>query len=306
VGKTALAVALAADLPVEAVSVDSRQVFRGMDIATGKPTPAERRQLPHHLIDVAEPDEAYDAARFAREAAVAIETIRARGRLPVLVGGTGLYYRALVKGLAPAPPADPGLRRQLRAEAESGGPQSLHARLTRLDPATASRLHPRDLVRVIRALEVVVLTGRPASESRGERWRGQAASRYRVVALGLAMARESLYRRLDARVDAMIDTGLLGEVETLLRRGFAPSLPSMQGIGYRHLVPVAEGRIPLAEAVRRMKRDTRRYAKRQVTWFAREETLQWLPIGEKNAGSVLAEVKKAIERTGLFHYPGYA
>jgi len=306
VGKTALAVALAAELAMEAVSVDSRQVYRGMDIATGKPTLAERQVLPHHLVDVVEPDEAYDAARFAREAAAAIEAIRARGRLPILVGGTGLYYRALVRGLAPAPPADPALRRELRGEAESRGAGSLHARLAALDPETAARLHPRDLVRVIRALEVAILTGRPVSAAREAAWRGPAAGRYSVVPVGLTMAREALYQRLDARVDAMIYAGLVGEVEGLLARGFPPSLPSMQGIGYRHLVPVLQGTTTLADAVRAMKRDTRRYAKRQWTWFAREEAVRWLPAEGDHPGSALAEVKKLIERTDLFHYAGSA
>jgi tRNA dimethylallyltransferase len=299
IGKTALAVALARDLPLEAVSVDSRQVYRGMDIATGKPSQAERQALPHHLVDVTEPDQPYDAARFAREAAAAIDAVRARGRLPVLVGGTGLYYRALLRGLAPAPPADPALRRKLRAEAKAEGRETLHARLAVLDPSTAARLHPHDLARVTRALEVVMLTGRPVSAERGEG--GPGVDRYRVTTVGLTMARQTLYRRLDARVDAMLAAGLLGEVAGLLAGGLSPDLPAMHGIGYRHLVPVVQGRVPLADAIRAMKRDTRRYAKRQMTWFGREAGIRWVPMDEPDPESALRTVKKVIEDRGLFH-----
>jgi tRNA dimethylallyltransferase len=300
VGKTALAVALAAEWPVEAVSVDSRQVYRRMDIGTGKPTPAERQRLSHHLIDVVEPDEVFDAARFARAAAAAIADIRGRGRWPLLVGGTGLYLRALLHGLAPLPPADLGLRRQLRAEAATQGRAALHRRLAELDPATAARLHPRDLVRVTRALEIVLVTGTPASAVfRGAR-RRSAGSPYRVLTVGLTMGREGLYRVLDARVERMLSAGLLGEVEGLLAAGFGPELPAMQGIGYRHLAAVLGQRTTLAEATRTMKRDTRRYAKRQWTWFARGESPYWITVEPENLDSAVSEVKKLVERTGIF------
>jgi tRNA dimethylallyltransferase len=181
VGKTALAVALARDFPIEAVSVDSRQVYRRMDVGTGKPTAAERQALRHHLLDVVEPDQPYDAARFARDAAAAIADIRGRGRQPILVGGTGLYLRALLDGLSPLPPADPVLRRQLRAEAAAGGPESLHRRLASLDPTTAAGLHPRDLVRLIRALEIALLTGETPSALRGRRQRPPATGCWPAV-----------------------------------------------------------------------------------------------------------------------------
>ena len=191
-GKTRLAVALAEHWPIEVVSVDSRQVYRRMDIGTGKPTPAERRAVRHHLVDVVEPDEIYDAARFARDAAAAIETTRAKGRWPVLVGGTGLYYRALIRGLLPRPPADPALRARLRAEAAAEGPEALHRRLRILDPESATRLHPRDTVRVSRALEVVLLTGRAVSRSGPGAWDVPARSPYRVAAVGLTAPRPAL------------------------------------------------------------------------------------------------------------------
>lgn len=303
VGKTALALALGAELPVEVVSVDSRQVYRRMDVGTGKPSVAERRAVRHHLVDVVEPDEGYDAARFAREAAAAIADIRARGRMAVLVGGTGLYFRALVHGLRPLPPADPALRRQFRAEASQDGPAALHARLAALDPVTAGRLSPRDLVRVVRALEVAVLTGRPAGSGGEGSWTS-SRSRYRVVTIGLTMPRESLYLRLDARMDRMLAEGLADEVTSLLAAGFGTDLPAMQGIGYRHLVPVVLGQASLGEAVRTMKRDTRRYAKRQWTWFAREEGVHWVPADAGERPCPLAEVKKLIERTRIFDYAG--
>jgi tRNA dimethylallyltransferase len=305
VGKTALAVALAGEWPIEAVSVDSRQVYRRLDIGTGKPGPAERRALPHHLIDVAEPEEAYDAARFAREAQEAIAAVRARGRWPVLVGGTGLYFRALVRGLAPRPPGDPELRRRLQGEAAALGPEGLHARLRDLDPAAAARLHPRDLVRVTRALEVVTLTGRPLGAPDAGGWRGEAG-RHRLLTVGLTLVRPALDARLDARARAMVEAGLLDEVAGLLRAGVDPACPAMQGIGYRHLVPVARGRGALGDALRAMQRDTRRYARRQWTWFAREEGVTWVDAGTVAGGGLVAEVKRIVERAGLFDYPGVA
>ena len=299
VGKTAVAVALAREWPLEAVSVDSRQVYRRMDIGTGKPTPGERRLLPHHLIDVVEPDEPYDAARFAQDATAAIADIHARRRRAVLVGGTGLYLRALLHGLSPLPPADLALRRRLRAEAATEGPAALHTRLAGLDPTTAARLHPRDLVRITRALEVVLLTGQPLSTLRGAR-RRMAPSPYRALTIGLTMPRAALYARLDARVDRMVAGGLLGEVEGLLAAGRAPELPAMQGIGYRHLVPVVTRGAPLDEAVRTMKRDTRGYAKRQWTWFGRDEGARWVVVDPEDPGSATVEVKKLIEIAGIF------
>lgn len=299
VGKTAVAVALARHWPIEAVSVDSRQVYRRLDIGTGKPTLAERRALPHHLVDVVEPDDPYDAARFAREAAAAVEEIRRRGRWPVLVGGTGLYLRALLRGLAAGPPPDPALRRQLEAVAVAEGPEALHRRLAALDPASAARLHPRDAVRLVRALEVALLTGRPPSVVRADTW-GRPVERYRVFMVGLTMPRPALDARLDCRVDRMLADGLLREVEELLAAGFPPHLPALQGIGYRHLGPVLTRGAPLGEAVRCMKRDTRRYARRQWTWFAREPVAAWVSVEGRDAEAVAAQVSQLVERARVF------
>jgi tRNA dimethylallyltransferase len=301
VGKTRLAVALGERWPIEVVSVDSRQVYRRMDIGTAKPTPEERRAVRHHLVDVVEPDEDYDAARFAREAAAAIADARGRGRRPVLVGGTGLYYRVLVRGLLPRPPADRALRASLQAEVRSAGPEALHRRLQALDPDAAARLHPRDALRVSRALEVAVQTGHPAVTSGAGAWREPAGTlAYRVVAVGLTAPRPALYGALDARVDRMLAAGLLDEVRALLEAGLSPALPAMQGIGYRHLASVAETGRGLDAAIATMKRDTRRYAKRQWTWFAREPEVTWIEARPFDIAGPLAEIEKIVERTGVF------
>lgn len=275
VGKTATAVALARQVDLEVVSADSRQVYRGMDLATGKPTAAERRAVSHHLIDVVDPDDHYHAARFRNDARRLIADIRGRGRLPVVVGGTGLYLRALLRGLDPAPPADPSFRRELAALAEREGRAALHARLARQAPALARRLHPNDTVRVMRALERLrVETTGPAEQVEWQR----RAEEYDVVYVGLTMERGALRRRLAARAAAMVAAGLADEVRTLLARGFDPSLPAMHGIGYRQFVRVVGGRLDPAEALRLMQRDTMRYAKRQWTWFTREPDIQWLDV----------------------------
>lgn len=301
VGKTRLAVALAQHWPMEVVSVDSRQVYRRMDIGTGKPTPAERRAVRHHLVDVVEPDERYDAARFAREAAAAIEAVRERGRWPVLVGGTGLYYRALVRGLLPRPPADPALRGRLRAEAAARGPEALHRSLMAVDPESAAVLHPRDTLRVSRALEVALQTGRPAVRGGAGNWaEAPPDGKYRVVGVGLNASRPALYAALNARVDRMLADGLLEEVSALVEAGFAPALPSMQGIGYRHLAQVIRRRDALEDAVAAMKRDTRRYAKRQLTWFAREPGVSWVDTDPADVAAAVDATKKIVERARLF------
>jgi len=275
VGKTAAVVELARRLPIEVISADSRQVYRGMDVATGKPTADERGAVTHHLIDVADPDERYDAARFAREARAAIDDIRRRGRLPAVVGGTGLYIRALLRGLDAGAPADPDLRRELCAFAAREGRAALHARLEHAAPATARRLHPNDQVRVVRALELIHHGGRVA----GEQAQWQEAQQDDLIHVGLTVARDALAMRLRTRAQGMVKAGLLEEVRTLLGRGYDESLPAMQGIGYREFVRVARGTLDAAEALRLMERDTVRYAKRQWTWFAREPGLRWIDVG---------------------------
>lgn len=274
VGKTAAAVALAARLPIEVVSADSRQVYRGLDTATGKPTAAERAAVAHHLIDIVEPGDRYNAARFRRDALGAMADIRGRGRLPVVVGGTGLYIRALLRGLDPAPPADPIFRAELAAELAARGAPALHRRLADTAPEVAGRLHPHDAVRIVRALERARAGG---SEDRA--W-AHAPADPRLLYVGLSLARARLRARLRARGEAMVRAGLADEVARLLAAGHSPSLPVLQGIGYRDFARVRRGEIDEAEALRRMVRDTVRYAKRQLTWFRREPELQWIDVDE--------------------------
>ena len=298
IGKTDVAVRLAARLPLEAVNADSRQVYRGMDIGTGKPSADERAALPHHLIDVVDPPERYHAARFRRDALEAIARIRARGRLPVVVGGTGLYVRALLKGLHPAPPADPALRVELEAIAAAQGSEALHRRLAERDPAAAARLHPRDRVRLVRALEVLTLGG-PGPEPAD--W-SSAVPPFRLLMVGLRQSREALGRRIADRVRAMVARGMMSEVQGLLEAGYDEALPAMGGIGYRQFSAVLRGDMTEAEATRLMIRDTTRYAKRQMTWFARDPEVRWLdvdavggPDGTARAVEILAREEGVAE-----------
>src|SRR5688572_8817567 len=275
VGKTAAAVALARRLPLEVVSADSRQVYRGMDIATGKPSAAERAAVDHHLIDVVDPDDRYSAARFREDAVAAIAGIHARGGLPVVVGGTGLYIRALLRGLDAAVPADPVFRAELAGIAAEHGRGALHDRLREEAPAMAQRLHPNDSVRVMRALERVRAGAPVGDEQRA--WRdGEPA--WNTLYVGLTMDRPALGRRRHTRAAAMVEAGLADEVRALLGHGYAPALPAMQGIGYREVAQVVRGELPRDEALRLMQRDTVRYARRQWTWFNREPGIEWLDM----------------------------
>lgn len=297
VGKTAAAVALARRVPLEVISADSRQVYRGMDRATGKPTADERAAVPHHLIDVVDPDDRYHAARFRGDAERIIDSMRARGRLPVIVGGTGLYIRALLRGLDPAPPADLAFRDELAGIAAREGRAALHARLATVEPALARRLHPNDEVRVVRALERL-----RAGSAVGEalvRWR-EGASPWRVIYIGLALERGELARRLAARAAAMVEAGLLDEVRGLLARGYDAGLAAMQGIGYRQFTEVVAGRLSAEDALHLMQRDTVRYAKRQATWFAREPDVTWLDVhAAGGAAGVASRIEAMLAKEGV-------
>jgi len=300
VGKTAVAARLAAALPLEAVNADSRQVYRGMDIGTGKPTVDERAILPHHLIDVVNPDERYHAARFRVEALRALAEIRARGRLPVVVGGTGLYVRSLLKGLEPAPPADPTLRGELERYARAHGAAALHGRLAALDPEAAQRLHPNDRVRIVRAIEILTRHGTrdPGAEAIADWRRGVTA--WHLLMVGLRQSREALRRRLAERARGMVARGMMEEVRRLLEAGYDESLPAMGGIGYRQFAAVVRGRLTGEDALRLMIRDTVRYAKRQMTWFARDPEIRWIDVDAAGGVDGAAEsILKLITREGL-------
>jgi tRNA dimethylallyltransferase len=297
VGKTAAVIALARRLPLEVISADSRQVYRGMDVATGKPTAAEQRAVVHHLVDIVDPDDRYHAARFQVDAEAAIAAVRSRGRLPVVVGGTGLYIRALLRGLDPAPPADPEFRRELAGVAAREGRAALHARLAAAEPVLARRLHPNDEVRVVRALERL-RSGSAVGEAQ-VRWR-QPESPWRVAYVGLALDRPALIQRLGARAEAMVGAGLLEEVRELLRRGYGPALPALQGIGYRQFVEVALGRLDGGTALALMQQETVRYAKRQVTWFAREPDIAWVDVAAaRGAEGVAAAIEARMHAEGV-------
>lgn len=276
-GKSALAVALAERLRAngiepEVISADSRQIYRLMDIATAKPTPDERARLRHHLIDVVWPDESYTLAQYQEDATTTIADVHARGRLPMLVGGTGLYVRGVVDRLAiPHVAPDPVLRAALEAEAASKGPSALHKRLAALDPATAVRIDPHNVRRLIRALEVCILSGRPFSEQQGAR-----PTPYRPLILGLNMERPALYVRADTRVDAMLAAGLVDETRLLVDRGYAWSLPSMSSLGYREIGAYLRGETSLEDAVARFKLATHAYIRRQLTWFHPDARITWL------------------------------
>jgi tRNA dimethylallyltransferase len=297
VGKTAAVVALARRRPIEVISADSRQVYRGMDVATAKPTADEQRAVVHHLIDVVDPDDRYHAARFRQDAEAAIAAIGGRGRLPVVVGGTGLYIRALLCGLDPAPGADPEFRRALACVAAREGRAALHAQLAAAEPALARRLHPNDEVRVVRALERL-RAGSAVGEAQ-VRWR-HAETPWRVTYIGLALDRTILVRRLRARAEAMVRAGLLDEVRRLLDQGYTPALSAMQGIGYRQFVEVALGRLDEPTALALMQRETARYARRQMTWFARERDIAWVDVAAAGGvEAVAATIEARISREGV-------
>jgi len=274
VGKTAAGIELARAVGGEIISADSMQVYRHMDIGTAKPTAAEQAAVRHHLIDIVDPDEPFDAATYAALGRQAVAELSRRGRTPVVVGGTGLYIKALLSGLFHSDARDPAVRSRLRAEAESLGPAALHARLEQCDPQTAARLHPNDAVRILRALEVFEVTGRPISELQREH--RFADTPFRALTIGLAMERETLYRRIDRRVEAMLAAGLEEEVRELLAKGYGPALRPMQSIGYSHMAAFITGAVSHEECLRTLQRDTRRFAKRQMTWFRAYPDTVWL------------------------------
>ena len=270
-GKSALAMQLAERLSIELVSCDSLMVYAGMDVGTGKPTAAERAAVPHHLLDVVSPAEPFHAARWAALARAAIEGIVARGRTPVIVGGTGLYLRALVGGLFEAPPPDPAIRERHRTEAAQGGVEALHARLRTVDPETAARVLPRDLMRISRALEVYEQTGQPISVLRRQ---AEPASGLRASTVVLDPPLEELRGRIDRRFDAMMNGGLLDETRAL-RDAFGTAARPLQALGYRQLGDFLDGRCPLEEAITAAKSATAAYARRQRTFFRKQAPPTW-------------------------------
>ncbi|KAB0671201.1 tRNA (adenosine(37)-N6)-dimethylallyltransferase MiaA [Oryzomonas sagensis] len=280
-GKSELALRLARAVDGEIVNADSMQVYRGMDIGTATPTLEQRAGVPHHLIDVAEPDRLFSAADFAEAADEAIRAITDRGKRVIVVGGTGLYIRALLKGLVDSPSGAGAIRKALQEEAAQLGNEAMLERLREVDPESAARMHPNNLVRIIRALEVHRLTGVPLSRHQQEHAFG--VRRYESLQIGIRIDRQELYRRIEARVDQMLAAGLLAEVRGLLARGYDRQLKAMRAIGYKESAAYLAGECDLDEAVQIMKRDTRRYAKRQLTWFNADPDILWFEYPGKFA-----------------------
>ena len=273
-GKTTLAVELAQRFGAEIVNADSRQVYRGLDIGSAKPGPGDRQRVPHHMLDVVDPDEPFDCAQFERLARQAMADIHRRGRRVLVVGGMGLYVRVLRGGLFRGPSRDPALRAEL-AQKEAAAPGSLHAELARVDPQAAARLHPNDQVRLIRALEVFRITGVPISQWQARHRFGSGS--FPIVLLGVEVPRAELRQRIARRCEQMVAQGLVEEVRSLYARGFSPWLPALQSLGYREIGAYVRGELDLDTAVAKMIRATCQFAKRQRTWFRREPVQQWLP-----------------------------
>jgi len=285
-GKTEAALVLAERLDAEIVSVDSILVYRGMDIGTAKPGPAERARVPHHLLDAAEPEEPFSVARFQELARTALADIASRGRRALLVGGSGLYFRAVVDDLE-FPGTDPEARGELEAEAAALGPEGMYARLAALDPVAAGKIEPANVRRTVRALEVAAITGRPFSAYAGawERYPGE-----RVRAAGISLPRDVLARRIEARVQAMLGAGFLEEVRGLVARGFSGWLTSSQAIGYAEFVRHLRGELSLADAVAATVRRTKALARRQLAWFRRDPRIRWFEAGEEGARAIVEDL----------------
>jgi tRNA dimethylallyltransferase len=284
VGKTELAIQLAARLNGEIVSADSRLFYRGMDIGTAKPTSEERARVPHHLIDVANPDETWSLAVFQQKAMEIIADIHSRSKLPFLVGGTGQYVRAVTEGWAP-PEVEPDerLRGELEKMKEEKGADWLHAKLHMLDPQAAEKIDARNVRRTVRALEVILTTGKPFS-----RQRRQSTSPYSLLTIGLKRPREELYQRIDERIEAMFAAGFLDEVQTLLHKGYSPELPSMSAIGYREAIRVLKGQMSIEQAKVEMRRATRVFVRRQANWFKEEDpNIHWFEADRENVADLI-------------------
>jgi tRNA dimethylallyltransferase len=286
IGKTAVAVKLAQRIDAEIVSLDSRQIYRQMDIGAAKPTLEEQRAVRHHLISCVDVGQPFSVADYQRLADAAIADIQNRGKRVLVVGGAGLYFRALVDGLFDGPGADPAVRARLQREAEEKGGRALYERLRKYDPEAAERIHPNNRSRVIRALEVYELTGRPISAFQTQ-W-DEAKPRYIFRAFGLNMPRWLLYARIEKRVDEMVAAGLVAEVKKLLEQGYPRDSAAMQGFGYKEFIEHLDGQRTFEEAIGLLKQNTRRFAKRQLTWFRKDPRIEWIDVSrfESTAAAV--------------------
>jgi tRNA dimethylallyltransferase len=294
VGKSGLVLQLAKDLGGEIVNADSMQIYRFMDIGTAKPTAEERAEAVHHLLDIVDPDEDFDASIYSQLAREAINSLVEEGRVAIVVGGTGLYLKALFHGLFPTGYSNQRIRKRLRREGEKDGGVKLYEKLKQIDPSTARRLHPNDLFRITRALEVWECTGKPMSVLQKEH--SFKENPFITLKIGLKRPRSELYKRINQRVEEMMELGLLAEVRELLDRGYGPHLKSMQALGYRHMVQHLVNGMKIAEALRTMKRDTRHYAKRQMTWFGGDQEIKWFhPEEVEEIGRLAREFMDCLE-----------
>ncbi|RJQ64996.1 MAG: tRNA (adenosine(37)-N6)-dimethylallyltransferase MiaA [Desulfobacteraceae bacterium] len=289
IGKTAVAVEAAERFGGRIIGADSVQIYRHMDIGTAKPNADERSRIPHYMIDIVEPDQPFDAAEYAETASAIAGKLIEERVAPFVVGGTGLYIKTLIHGIFRQPASNPSVRRELRQAAERFGTRHLFEELLEADPQAASKIHPNDAYRIIRALEVYRVTGKGISEL--HRNHGFADRLFMPLKIGLHTERKRLYERIDRRVDSMIEEGLIGEVRALLEQGYGEELKSMQSLGYRHMTDYLRNRTPLEEAVIALKRDTRRYAKRQMTWFRADPEVCWFEP---------EQIVEIIERIGRF------
>ena len=291
-GKTSLAVTLASLLNGEVVNADSMQVYRFMDIGTAKPTPEERQGIPHHMLDIVSPDEDFNAAAFCSMALPLVEEIFAKGKTCFVVGGTGLYIKTLLGGLLDCPPPRIGLRDFLKRTFDDQEPSKLHEALAALDPAAAEKIHPNDRIRLMRALEIRHTTGRSVSEL--SRRHGFRENRIKALKFCLEIERKELYARIDDRAVRMIQGGLIQETENLLKKGYSADLKPMMAIGYRHVVAYLKGDWTLDEAIEKMQQDTRRYAKRQMTWFRADK--EFIRVGPGDFDRIVGEIKSFLGR----------
>jgi tRNA dimethylallyltransferase len=289
VGKSELALHLAQYFLLEIISADSRQVYRHMDIGTNKPSPAERAVVPHHVIDVVEPDEDFSLAMYHRLAIEALKAIQQKDKLPLLVGGSGLYVWSLVEGWKiPQVPPDQKLRRQLEARAEQEDSQSLYRELQDIDPIAAAKISPRNIRRIVRALEIYHTTGRPPSQLQRKEAPG-----FPILVIGLTRERSELYRKIDWRVDKMMQRGLVEEVEQLLKKGYSPPLPSMSGIGYKQIGQFLRGEMTLTEAIDKIKYETHRLARHQYAWFRLSDSrIRWFDMSETEGKASIVALNK--------------
>lgn len=290
-GKSSVAIALAKKLGAEIISFDSLQIYKYLNIGTAKPKKAELRQARHHLISIRKPDEEFNAGMFARLAGEKIKQLEKQGKNIILAGGTGLYLKALLEGLSEAPPKDQQLRARMAAQAEKYGKNYVYKKLCKIDPIAAARIHPNNVERVIRALEIYYQTGKPFSQWQQE----TSAPRYQARIIGLSRNRQKLYARINQRVEEMFHRGLVREVRSLLKKGYGPKLKPMQSLGYRQVCQYLEGKLTLPEAIYQTKLDTRHYAKRQLSWFRHTKGIKWFPIKDNLDNKTLRKMVEYVK-----------